>query len=1402
MKDANLQNAEKYTKAHQRRKRWRQVVTALAAVVVFCTTYALILPAITLEKECQIPEHVHSDACYQQETVTKQVPVCTLETLNIHQHTKECWDDEKNLICGYADYVVHEHDSHCYDEDGNLWCDLPEKTLHTHEDSCYEAAETVKAHQHTKDCYTKKRGDLTCTEHEHTDSCWSKDGTLLCGEESDHQHTDACYEWKEILTCNEDQTDTAAQTKAEPKLICEKEEIILHEHQPYQSKSNPGCYDETGKKRICGKLQVIKHQHTDACLKSVEEPGENKTLICDQEEHTHSDACRKQETVDTGDRVEHCITLIEKLPTAEEIGAKLEELEASEDTKAYENYYEDIYQQARTAYVYYEDLGEKLQKQVTNREKLLELEWLYSVETMALEDLSVYQINNYTNAVTTLVYGGSVKDKLGNGMSFKFWDAVIVETNASGNLYVAQYITKDVTKLDYVATTENGFVLLLYNTTLNNITSRLPVDIDFDYKIGTGAYNENGYGKIYFNEKNTGLTTVKGADTSDIIEVNLYDYGDNINDLYSKDNKYPGFQQDEGQKTVYSTASSNFGNNITADLAAGKSSITNHGGDINKVINTANSPISGAMSNQLGTDGQPALADGTSLGYLFSDGEYAVKQNTNSINGLFKYNETTGAYTFNSRENHAQFNKGNDTFTLYNQLITSNVFWYPFGNFLPFNDIVHQSAQASTINASYLKSIAASAKDKYSAGMGDAYNTLSSSLETFITKMNAETKTTNWTSADCINEYFESAGIPKRFTASDAELQNIYSIDFDEPTDFFFGMEMKMKFMQPHNGLTGKDGKQEMIFYFTGDDDVWVYIDGVLFLDLSGIHRHVGGQIDFVKGTVSYYDLDVQTGDVSTTPTKTVKFSDLVDKSILNEKGTFKDYTTHTFNFYYMERGAGSGVCRMNFNFPLLKKNVISVTKKLSVDEGDEALLGNPDFRFQVLKENGDLFIPADTTFDIFDGKGNDLGLKGKTDKNGVFTLKANQTAVFRDIQESGGKYYVRELLNPDAFSQYGKIEVDGTSQTENYDVTIGTDTFTGVNSPVKDISDGNTSFFFNNTVTRRKTGGLAIEKKVTPYGGSDANGSTTGSTGSSAKTFQFEVTLDGELLPTGTTYKVGEETRTSLEEGIIQLKPGERAEISNILLGTVFTVKEIGDLSDYKVTYQIDQEETVASNQGVTGTIRSENTSNVVRVLVDNQEKGASVTIPVQKTLVWSGQLDSLKHEYTINLEQVSDSSGTTSTDPAYTQTLTFAFSGDSTDSSVSSQVQTNEFTINYAKSDWKELPKTFYYKITEAKGSEAGTVYDASSYVVEVTVQKKTDGTDASADLIAAITGVWKDGEKWTLSTDESLSFTNRLQYYELPQTGGSGTMGYTLGGMTLVLSAAVLLWYLHKTRRKIES
>ena len=65
MKYDVLRDAEKYTKVHKRKRLRHRVVTVLAGVVVFCTTYALILPAITLEsKKCNIEEHTHNAECY------------------------------------------------------------------------------------------------------------------------------------------------------------------------------------------------------------------------------------------------------------------------------------------------------------------------------------------------------------------------------------------------------------------------------------------------------------------------------------------------------------------------------------------------------------------------------------------------------------------------------------------------------------------------------------------------------------------------------------------------------------------------------------------------------------------------------------------------------------------------------------------------------------------------------------------------------------------------------------------------------------------------------------------------------------------------------------------------------------------------------------------------------------------------------------------------------------------------------------------------------------------------------------------------------------------------------------------------------------------------------------------
>ena len=260
MRQDVLRNAEKYTKVHKRKRLRHRVVTVLAGVVVFCTTYALILPAITLEKQCDIPEHTHTDACYAQVTsVEKRVPVCSAKTLEIHRHTADCYDANGNPTCGYADFVVHSHDSRCYDETGNLWCPLSE----------------IEAHRHTADCYVLPEG-----------------------------HTHADYEWEQVLSCDLS-TDSAEDTQ--PVLVCTKPEIVLHRH-------TPDCFDADGN-LICGQTQILEHRHSDACFEAVAEPVDTGKLtctdtahvhtarcygtwelVCGQEEHTHSEACTAVES--------------------------------------------------------------------------------------------------------------------------------------------------------------------------------------------------------------------------------------------------------------------------------------------------------------------------------------------------------------------------------------------------------------------------------------------------------------------------------------------------------------------------------------------------------------------------------------------------------------------------------------------------------------------------------------------------------------------------------------------------------------------------------------------------------------------------------------------------------------------------------------------------------------------------------------------------------------------------------------------------------------------------------------------------------------------------------------------------------------------------------------------------
>ncbi len=141
---------------------------------------------------------------------------------------------------------------------------------------------------------------------------------------------------------------------------------------------------------------------------------------------------------------------------------------------------------------------------------------------------------------------------------------------------------------------------------------------------------------------------------------------------------------------------------------------------------------------------------------------------------------------------------------------------------------------------------------------------------------------------------------------------NSYKEDMYHPMemDYWFGMEMEVNFYLPgrtgemisgtnENQYVNQVNGEEMIFNFTGDDDIMVFVDDQLVLDMAGIHDEAVGWINFAKGSYYYHCLDQR----GTTEGGTVYTGDLS-----------LDAGTHKLSVYYMERGAGASNLTVSFN--------------------------------------------------------------------------------------------------------------------------------------------------------------------------------------------------------------------------------------------------------------------------------------------------------------------------------------------------------------------------------------------------------------------------------------------------------------------------------------------------------
>ena len=417
--------------------------------------------------------------------------------------------------------------------------------------------------------------------------------------------------------------------------------------------------------------------------------------------------------------------------------------------------------------------------------------------------------------------------------------------------------------------------------------------------------------------------------------------------------------------------------------------------------------------------GYPKTTDGTSLEPLFNDG-------TEAGNFFIKKTlEDEGYFEYSSFENYACL-KG-DQFTIYNQMgavrryekAGETEFYFHRGNFLPYNGLTGE------------KSL-------------------------YLTNLYDE-------DGNKIDRNDEKFG--KQLYLSDG-------------VDYHFSMQMTANFLQPKGGITDRD--EEMVFEFNGDDDMWVYINDVLILDIGGEHDAHSGTINFATGVV--------TVNISATQTVTTSLNKLYEDAEVFPDGSdwnkekindyfvdtgktdsagepiyrFKDYEKYTMKMFYMERGSGASNLHIRFNLQTVPDGAVTVAKELS--NTDKEKYANEDFQFELyVQKKDDNWSDTNPSYKdeyvkVTEDNMSELEITAELRQNGTspgdlrwkggtFLLKPGQSVVFSGLSVNR-LYYVKEVgvvgdnydkdkfqINDVTVKEYGQ---DGDSNNGYYEINDG----------------------------------------------------------------------------------------------------------------------------------------------------------------------------------------------------------------------------------------------------------------------------------------------------------------------------------------------------------------------------
>lgn len=1485
----------------QKRRRKTVIAVVLAAIMLVSgviwnlTQYGI---AMTDEPKCGMEEHTHSDSCYT------NVLTCGREESAGHTHTETCYQTTSELVCGQEESEEHSHDDSCYQTVSELVCGQEESAGHTHTEACYEKQLVCgkEEHTHSEACYIDTTADVedaSIWNAQYADTKWkdawgedlviaakkqigykeSTDNYTVAADGSHKGYTrygqfagDVYADWDAVFVnfCMHyaglektglfpKETETAKWHEKFAKGNAGQNAAYLTDAKDYEPQIGDILFFQKEKEETDDQMGIISSYdkekneikviegnsdnavkenkyaaddtHITAYLKISEletayKSGEIKT----GQEETGEQPEGETEEADSGKRVmtaegaDYTVTV----SFTEEAGipedAVLDVRELEKDSEEYlAHYYQTMetlsvneLQSARFFDITFLVNGEEIEPtapvEVSIRCEDVKdadvvhfakegTEVLDAVNNGADNSISFTQNSFSVTALAERATGEgtyykktsiSNVDEL-NGKSF-----LIVWQSADSNNACCFGDSESGDKLNGTAVAiQEGDIINLTNAALWTFEKVSGSNNQYYLKNKSGKYLRiDGDGDISLGESGEKAKLTIEVDSNGRIKISgnsrYIKKNGNNNNFNTANNSENG-----DWLTLYSpkaetelkdqfhpvpTVTSNAFQIKMVDY------ITNNNGyepfqgaewSDNNNVNSGRNIKQGILSKQLAANGYPTFMGTYSTPASGTDFGNIFNSGTSTDvkQSLFQLDEQ-GYYYYDSMENSARL-VGND-FIVYEELTSP-----------------------SNVNAGTQDSI-------YGVGNFLPYD----------------------------NFYqMKTSGSRNQHTNNNEEYKDKLYLP-DDSAHYHFGMELTTNFYQMRNGYNNEN---PMIYEFSGDDDMWVYIDDVLVLDLGGCHNRRGGSINFATGEVkteireneyktTYLDDIFEKAGISTTDWKTVEGS--------NYK-IFPDYSKHSFKMWYLERGAGASNLKVKFNLPVVAPGEVTIEKDLS--NTDKEKYANVKFGFQVFlqpwsgqdNDGNDNF--ADVALDQYRPLCENLKNIGRTDATvykvkadgteekldlpilveqklddvgdgfdnnctteAVFYLKPGEKLVIRGLKQNR-KYYVREVGA--VSDEYDKVTVNNTTVevdgkgNDAVQIGTGSDDKKYIQSVEDKVADRPYITYTNNCSAQNRRE-LRITKRM-------AEGQTLADPND---TFTFKVWLegqDGTLIPYSGKYYITDSSSKETgpfptENGEISgIRIGDTVAICQILSGTDFLVEEIltGNQSEaYGIPDIVAQKETIdiPKSPATTGGDAPKPALGAIKL-----GKNAEVTVTNSRNMerIW----------------QIVKRSASVGSDGQY-PTLKGAKFGLYEKKDIEPNLELPKY---YGKSDEDGIVK--WYSDEECTGLFQGNI-PAGTYtfkeLVAPTGYTKSDEVwtieireDNKITVTSSKPEGFGDNIKTVVTDDSSKIVETTTVYFEntalysLPEAGGPGIYWYIFSGI-LLMAGAMLIIYKNKCKEVLKS